>query len=118
MKSTQSMLGAATSFSGFLIGSLFCIYRLHTSVHAMKHKAKNKAISESTVVNAGHTNDVVLPFVPHAPCNINKENVPVTNVGSMENVGISVLLKKMDAPAKVTNTKKKIDPRKKTLRKL
>jgi hypothetical protein len=36
----------------------------------------------------------------------------------MENVGISVLLKKMDAPAKVTNTKKKIDPRKKTLRKL
>lgn len=92
--------------------------RLHTSIHAMKHKAKNKAISESTVVNAGPTNDAVLPSVPHAPCNINKENVPVPNVGSMENVGIGVLLKKMDAPAKVTNTKKKVDPRKKTLRRL
>lgn len=92
--------------------------RLHTSIHAMKHKAKNKAISESTAVNAGPTNDVVVPSVPCVTCNINKENAPDPNVGSMENVGIGEL-KKMDAlPAKVLMTKKKVDPRKKSLRRL
>lgn len=99
--------------------------RLYTSIHAMKPKLKSKAaISESTALNEGPKNTLVISPSPLVPCTTNKENNfqdPSINVASTEaeGVGASTVHKKKDmAFAKVHVDKKKLDARKKSLKRL
>lgn len=99
--------------------------RLYTSIHALKPKLKSKvAISESTALNEGPKNTLVTSPTPLVPCTTNKENNiqdPSINVASTEAIGVgaSTVHKKMDVAAtKVHVDKKKLDARKKSLKRL
>ncbi|XP_057872991.1 ubiquitin-conjugating enzyme E2 22 isoform X2 [Cryptomeria japonica] len=93
--------------------------RFYTSIHAMKHKARKKETPESPATNERPENDVIVSSSPLTACNTNKENAPDPNVGSIEEIGVGELTQKTDASqTKVLVAKKKIDQRKKCLRRL
>lgn len=100
--------------------------RLYTNLHALKPKMKSKAaISESTALNEGPTNNNVSAPGPLLPCSTNKENNsqdPSMNVATTEAVGVgaSAVQKKKELAAsmKVSVDKKKLDARKKSLKRL
>lgn len=100
--------------------------RLYTSIHALKPKIKSKvAITESTALNEGPTNTIVTAPGPLLRCTTNKENNSQDssmNVATTEAVGFgdSVAQKKKDlnAVTKVQVDKKKLDARKKSLKRL
>ena len=100
----------------------FCPTRLMTSIHAMKPKPKSKVpIAESTSVNAGATEDVHTPLMHNTANNDN-------TLDSGVSVGISDAIAATSPTAKkpkseLTSTKslvdkKKMDVRKKSLKRL
>uniref|UniRef100_A0A0D6QXV8 E2 ubiquitin-conjugating enzyme n=1 Tax=Araucaria cunninghamii TaxID=56994 RepID=A0A0D6QXV8_ARACU len=101
--------------------------RLYTSLHALKPKMKNKGvITESAALNEGPTNNIVSGPPPLLPCTTtNKENNnqdSSMNVVAAESIGVgaSMVQKKKDlaTSTKVPVDKKKLDARKKSLKRL
>eukprot|EP00252_Welwitschia_mirabilis_P012589 TRINITY_DN27753_c0_g1_i1.p1 TRINITY_DN27753_c0_g1~~TRINITY_DN27753_c0_g1_i1.p1 ORF type:complete len:245 (-),score=53.82 TRINITY_DN27753_c0_g1_i1:121-855(-) len=97
--------------------------RLYTSLHAMKPTLKAKVpVAEVAALTEGPKNAVVASS-PLVPCSTNKDNCQDQSANDVvgEAVGVDVvsLQKKKDvASAKVPVDKKKMDARKKSLRRL
>lgn len=116
------------------IGVLWYLCRLYTGIHALKPKPKSKngAISESTTaLNVDQTNTVssttapLLPPLPNKGATVNDQNmITAPRVEAVAAVGASAAVQKKEGlsatatAAKIQVDKKKMDARKKSLKRL